>query len=348
MDKVARFAAVNTKVKVLEGKLLHRHQITNLVQCRDYREALFYLRDKTSYGQILKEYNLEEVHRGQLENILRKYYIENLFKLIHYFSGDYKSFFRVLFIRFETEDIKTIIRGKYIGKSEEKLYSLIAYESPLNYIDFKELITAETLEDAVEKLRPTVYYKHIAPLVKGVKEEGLFRMEMTLDFVYFLNMRKFLKKLHKEDREIIELFNGVYADLLNIQWIFRGKKYYRLKPEELLNYTIYDGYKLSRDTLKSICYTKSMEEFYELIDKLPYGKLFEKSKYTEYLMEKEILLYLKGIYGRYKKENKMNIASVLAYLELALIECRDIISLVENKRYNLKTDETLSYITATL
>lgn len=348
MGSVVKFAAVNTKVRALEGKLLNKTQIQGLIQCNSYKDALLYLRNETDYGQALKGYNLDEIHRGQLEIILKKYYIEDFTKLVHYFTGNYKKLFNILFMRFEIEDLKVIIRGKYIGKESEEIYPFITYESPLNYINYKELIAAKGLEDLVDKLKDTVYYKHIAHLVKTVKEEGLFRIEMTLDFVYLLSLRKFLTKVSREDRGIINVVNGTYADLLNIQWIFRGKKYYKLTPEVLLNYTIYDGYKLNRDDIKNLCYADSMEEFYGMVFKLPYGRLFEKVNYTEYLLEKEILAYLKNIHEKYKRAHEMNISVVIAYLELALLECRDIISILENKRYNIPSNDTLRYITATI
>jgi V/A-type H+-transporting ATPase subunit C len=173
-------------------------------------------------------------------------------------------------------------------------------------------------------------------------------MEMTLDFVYFSSLRKFIKKLDREDREIIEEVNGIYSDLLNLQWILRGKKYYHLSPEVLLNYTIYDGYKLNRDIIKELCYTKSIDEFYGILGTLPYKGIFEDSKQRDYLMERDILTYLKNVFLKYKNENKFNIATVVSYLELALFELRDVISIVENKRYNMENEETKRYITATL
>jgi V/A-type H+/Na+-transporting ATPase subunit C len=348
MSSVVKYAAVNTKIRSMEGNLLSKNQLQYLIQSKDYSDALQYLKNETEYREVLKNFNLSDIHRGQLEVILRKNYVKNFSKLYHYFSGSYRKLFNILFMRFEIEDLKVIIRGKYIGKTEEDLVNLITYESPLNYINYKELIGSKDIEDLVHRLKNTPYYKYLIPLAKEVREEGLFRLEMCLDFVYFIKLRKFLKKIEKEDREVIQTTNGIYADLLNIQWIFRGKKYYKLSPEELLNFTIYDGYKLNKDTLKILCYTPSIEEFYQRVNKLPYGNIFEKSKYKEYLLEKEILVYTKKIYEKYKRENKLDISVVVAYLELSLLECRDIISIVENKRYNQNNEETLKYITATL
>jgi V/A-type H+-transporting ATPase subunit C len=348
MSSVVKFAAINTKVKVLEGQLLSNYQYQQVLNSRNYKDALKYLKENTAYANALKAYNVDDVHRGQLEIILKKDYIKKYNKLIHYFDGEYKKIIKTLFLKFEIEDIKTILRGKFIGKENEELYSFLAYESSLSNLNYKSLIDASNYTEVINKLKDTIYYKHIVHLVKYVQDEGLFRIEMALDFIYFIHLRKAIKKLDKENMEILKEIIGRQADLLNIQWIFRGKKYYKLAPEELLNYTIYDGYKLNKDILKQLCYTKSMNEFFVMVDTLPYGELFNKTKYREYLLEKEILSYLKAFYDKMKREHRMNISVAIAYLELALQECRDIITLVENKRYNVENDEALKYITATL
>lgn len=348
MGSIGDFAAVNTKIKVLERDFLNHNQLEKLVESRDYKDAILFLREYTSYSKILKEFSIDKLHRGELEIILKKNYIYKYCKLIHYLKGEYKLLFKILYMRFEIEDLKVILRGKFIGKSSDEIKKLMCYSSTLSSFDYNNVIEAKNLESAVEKLSETKYYKHIAHIAKHINEDGMFRLEMALDFVYFIYLRKFIKKLGYEDRECVEKFKGIQADLLNIQWIFRGKKYYKLPPEELLNYTIYDGHKLNKDKLKGLCYSKSIEEFYDAVQALPYGKLFSNSRYEEYLLEREILLYHKHIFEKEKRENKLNISAVISYLELALIEIRDVISIVENKRYSSVNDITLKYITVTI
>ncbi|WP_125152803.1 V-type ATPase subunit [Clostridium rectalis] len=348
MGSIAKYAAVNTKVKTLEGKLLTEEQYSKLMESKSYTDALRYLKENTDYKDALKGYNVETVHRGQLEYILKKHYIEDFYKLSHYFSGDYKRLFKILFMRFEIEDLKVILRGKYADKEKEYIESIMTYESPLNYINYDDLIKAKDIYSAVQVLKNTQYYKHIHPLLDSVKEEGLFRIEMTLDFIYFSSLRKFSKKLNKEDEEIIKKLIGIYSDLLNIQWIFRGKKYYKINAEELLNYTIYDGYKLKSDTLKKLCYSKDTEEMFSIISTTPYKNVFGDGEKEEYLIEKDILTYMKRVYLKYKKTHGNNISVVMSYLELALLEIRDVVSIIESKRYSIDNEEAFRYVTITV
>lgn len=346
MGSVVKFAAVNTKIKSLEGKFLTSEQYTKLLQCKNYSEALRFLKEETSYGEALKLYNISEIHRGKLEIILKKYYIEKFGRLRHYFDGDYKKLFNILFMRYEIEDLKVILRGKYIENDKEQIHSLITYESPLNYINYDNLLSTKNIEDLVDKLVNTKYYKYLKPLVSDVEKEGLFRMETSLDFLYFSTIRKFVKRINKEDREILERVNGIYCDLLNIQWITRGKKYYNLIPEVLFNYTIHDGKHLNKEGIKQLCYAKTNEEFFEIIKGTPYGKLFNTE--DDYLSERKMLTYLRDDLNKLRIRGEMNISCLIAYLELFQIEIRDLISIVENKRYNMNFDEAVKYVTVTI
>jgi V/A-type H+-transporting ATPase subunit C len=346
LGSVVKFAAINSKIKSLEGKFLTSEQYSKLLQCKNYSEAIRFLKEETSYGEVLSLYNLSEVNRGRLEIILKKYYIQKIGKLRHYFYGDYKKLFNILFMRYEIEDLKVILRGKYIENDKEHIHSLITYESPLNYINYDDLLSAKNIEDIVDKLVNTKYYKYLKPFVSDVEKEGLFRMETSLDFLYFSTIRKFIKRINKEDREILERVNGIYSDLLNVQWISRGKKYYNLTPEVLFNYTIYDGKYLNKEKIKQLCYAKTNEEFFEVIKETPYRDLFNTD--DDYLSEMRMLTYLKNDFNKLRVRGEMNISCLIAYLELFQIETRDLISIVENKRYNINFDEAMKYVTVTI
>jgi V/A-type H+-transporting ATPase subunit C len=348
MGSVADFAAINTKVRALERLFIDRSKLKKLVETRNYKEALIYLDENTSYGDVISKYKIEDAHRGDLEIILKKYYAEKYRKLSHHLKGYYKETLRILYTKLEIEDIKVIFRGIFIGKNPGEIEKLMCYESSISSIDYYKLVRAGSLLKATELLKNTSYYKYVQHLIKDRSIDGLFRIEMALDFVFFIRLRKFIKKLDSENKIFMEEYIGIKADLLNIQWIFRGKKYYSLSPEELLNYTIYNGYKLNKDKLKELCYCKNIDEFYSKVEESHYSELFRRSKYEEYLLEKEILLYQKGIFQRIKKEDQLNISVVVAYLELADIEMKDIISIVENKRYKNENEELLKYITVTI
>lgn len=345
MGNIVKYAAVNTKIRSLEGKFLKKDQYIKLLKCKTFSDAVQYLKNETYYGNVISNFNKKEIHREDLEVILKRDYINKFDKISHYFNGPYKKIIKIFFMRFEIEDLKAILRAKYINKSNEKLRNFLMARGRLNSLNYDKLISAKSVEEVINRLQGTVYYKHIAPLAKHLKEDGLFRIETTLDFVYFSLMRKNIPKLNKEDRQILEKVIGTESDLLNIQWIFRGKFYYNLNPEQLLIYTIYNGYKVNREKLKALCYAKTESEFYDILDDLPYKEVFTRDENSEYLVERQMMVYLRKMFNSINKEGKLNISLTVAYFELQLLEVRDIISIIENIRYSVDIKEASKYVT---
>lgn len=345
MSRIVDFGSVNTKVRCLEGDFLNPEQIIKLINCSNFTDTLDFLKNIGPYTTVFKDYNMEELSGRELENLIKKYYIKNYTSLIHYLNIRYKKLLKVMFMKFEVEDIKNVLRGKL--SRMDNLNELMTFQCSLSNIDYEMLLKCQSVKQVVEGLKGTPYYKHICVLANNVDSDGMFQLEMALDLVYFIKLRKLAKRLSKSDREVIERLNGIYADLLNIQWIFRGIKFYGLEPEVLFNYTIYDGWKLKKEDVKALCYSRNLNDFYRDIDKSPYKEVFEKCDSEEYLLEREILSYLKRVYIKCKSEFKMDISIVFSYLELSFIQCRDIITIIESKRYGLKSDDIIKLITAT-
>ncbi len=346
MGSVVKFSAVNSKVKAMMGKMLREEQYLKLLKCKDFKSTIKVLKEETNYGELLVAYDLENIHRGNLEIILDRHYISIYSKFINYFHGGYKKLIKALFVRWEIEDLKVIIRGKYLGRSREEIEGKLIARSSLNTINYDYLLALKNVEQVIDGLKGSIYYKSLKNLAKGTSEKGLFRIETELDFVYFAFVRKELKHLDNENKKVGYDIIGLEADLLNLGWIYRGKTFYKIPPEELFNYTIYHGSKLSKEKLRKLCYTNSMIDFHSLIRKTLYAPIYEKDDSN--LIEKQEREFEKKYFKKFLRENKANISMVISYLMVYRIEMRDVISIIEQKRYSINMKEGINYISVTL
>ncbi len=346
MGSVVKFSAVNTKVKALMGKMVSGDEYSQLLNCKDLKSTLTVLKEETRYGEILQEYNLEKLHRGDMEIILHKHYMTTFSKFINYFDGEYRKLIKAFFIRWEIEDLKVIIRGKYLGRSKEEIENRLIARSHLNTINYDYLLALKNVEEVIQGLKGSIYYKSLKNLAKETSKKGLFKIETELDFVYFTSIRRELKHLDKENKEVVQSMLGIEGDLLNLGWIYRGKNFYDLPPEELFNYTIYNGYKLSKENIRKLCYVNNIAEFHNLIEKTPYASIYEKDDFN--LIEKREREFQKKYFKRILRENKTNIGMVISYLIVYRIEISDIISIIEQKRYDMEIDKGINYVSVTL
>ena len=335
MKNIIKYAAINTKIGVLERSLLSKDDYNNLILKKTPEEVFNYLNKNTRYKEIINLLNGEEATLMNFEVVLKQDIINRLFKIKHYFSGDYKKFFQIMLLRYEIEDIKRIIRGL---NSLEKKRSNTEKSGHKNYyssIDFDRIEKAENLEAFIELLKDTIYYNLLKPFIKEDINRRGFYMEMTLDRVYFKKLSEHLSKLNSKDAEIISVILGKNIDLLNIQWIYRGLNHYELSAEELLNYTLLNGFRFKYKEIRKLCYL-GFKEFIKEILKTEYYFLFSNEDEFKIIIEKSTDRYLNNIFESYLKKEKMDIVKSMGYLHRIEFESKDIFSILEGINYKLE------------
>lgn len=344
MDKVITYAAVNTKIRALEKDFLKREDYLNMIQKKSVADVARYLKDNTSYNKMLRGINIDNISRRDLEDILKSNMIKNMDKLIYYFRDDYKEFIRSLYIKYEIEDLKILSRSIFNGKELETIEKPLSFLGKYSRVDPKILFKSKTNRDLIYSLKDSKFYEFLIPLVNG-KRENRFRFEMALDMGYFSIIQSRKLKISREDRKILKKWEGLLADLYNIQWVYRGKKFYSLSPEELLNYTINFGDKLTFRERKAMCYTKNLEELYKMIINTIYGFLFKKEEISrDIYMERRINRF---IYYKLKvldRQFPLSIIQTIDYVWSFEFEIRDIISILEAIRYDMPPEEARKFL----
>lgn len=344
MGSVRRYAAINTKIKALEGRLLSKADYRNIISSKTVKEIADYLKSNTSYCFALDDITPEDLDIDKLEVSLKRHIVKQYEKLIHYFNNEYKKFFKILFIRYEIEDLKLYLRAITREENLENIRDFVIYSGKYSKINYEDLSNSKSLEELIYNLKETIYYNSLRAYVDEDSERRMFYMEMSLDRLYFMLLSGQIEKLSNEDRNILRELLGKNVDLLNLQWIYRGLKFYGLSPEELINYTIHSGYYLKYRQIKELCYTKNEEELIDRMIDSKYGFLFDNKDTLEILMERRIERYLYFLFLDYKKREKMNIIEPVVFMHLMEYEMRDIISIVEAVRYGLKEEDIKKFL----
>ena len=344
MDKVITYAAVNAKIRALEKDFLKREDYLNMIQKKSVVVVARYLKDNTSYGKLLREINIDNISRRDLEDILKNNMIKNMDKLIYYFRDDYKEFIRSLYIKYEIEDLKILSRSIFNGKELETIEKPLSFLGKYSRVSPKSLFKSRTIRDLIYSLEGSEFFEFLIPLVDG-RRENLFRFEMTLDMGYFSIIQSRKLKISREDRKILKKWEGLLADLYNIQWVYRGKKFYSLSPEELLNYTINFGDKLTFRERKAMCYAKNLEELYKMIANTIYGFLFKKEEmYRDIYMERRINRFIYYKLKALDRQFSLSIIQTIDFVWSFEFEIRDIISILEAIRYDTPSEEARKFL----
>ena len=132
----------------------------------------------------------------------------------------------------------------------------LGYKQPFfdrySQVSIGKLITSRTTDELVENLKGTEYYEPLRKL-RDSQNVTLYDYDLTLNLYYFTSIWKEQKKVLKKDE--LELFMrdcGSKIDMLNMQWIYRAKKYYNMKPADIYLLLIPIHYKLSTEMVKEM------------------------------------------------------------------------------------------------
>ena len=208
-----------------------------------------------------------------------------------------------------------------------------------------KLITSGNIGELVENLKGTEYY---APLkrLENAENPTLFDYDLALNLYYFTTMWKKRKKIlkHKE-LEIFTRDAGAKIDLLNLQWIYRAKKYYNMLPPDISTLLIPIHYRIHVDQLKDLVEAPSVDEFLKLVTRTPY--LRHTDTQTPASIETIYKDCLYRLYLADRRSNPYSIATVNTYLFLKEEELDKLTTVLECVRYGLPARETLTYIGGT-
>ncbi|OGO77513.1 MAG: hypothetical protein A2Y23_07510 [Clostridiales bacterium GWB2_37_7] len=347
MSNISRFAAVNTKIKTLEGEFLSIDDYRSMLKQRSVADAARFLIKETEYKEVLENIDINQIHRAYLESLVKQKMLNNIDKIIHYFNGSYKRFITTLYAKYEIEELKAVARAVYNGM-DTKPFRNSVFIGKYSKVDEERVFNAKYIRDIIEAFEGTAFYRYLQPLLDNNIKENLFRFEMVMDASYYEILQKEWDKLDKHDIEVLQKAQGIMADLLNLQWIYRGIKFYSLSPEELLNYSIHLGYRLSNNFIKQLCYSKSLDEFYEMTALTRYNFLFKNDETTDIFMERRLERHMYFELKSVEKSNPMTIITTFSYIKFMEIEVRDLISMIEMIRYGMPEAEAEKYLIRTL
>lgn len=325
------FYALDSKTKNLKGKMLSKNNFKDIINLNTVYDVISFLDSNPYYNKAFKGYDLKQLNREKVEILLNLQFAQYMSNLRNYLNGEYKFLIQELFVKYEVDDLKTIIRGVFLNKPKQDIKNLIAYKCDLNKLNYDSLIECNTTDELFKKLKNTIYKNHIKGALGNIKEEGLFNVEMALDIAYFSKVRGALKSI--KNNHAMKRILGIECDLLNLLWIYRSKKYYSLPPELIFNYTIYDHYKLSSESIKKLCYSKDLVEFQLNIPNKEYSNLIQIGR-DDYKNEFAVSSYRHREIKKIAKENKVDFANIFSFLELYKIEIELIVTILECKRYN--------------
>ena len=315
MGNLLAYSGIVTKIRAMESKLLKPEQFTEIANLGNVPEIVDYLKKNTAYAEVLDSLDESQIHRGNIEKVLIQSLYHDYTKIYRFCGQKQRRFLKLHMKSYEIDLINYCLRiviNHY--KQPFDLNYKRAFFDRYSQISIEKLITSRTTDELVENLKDTEYYAPLRKL-KDSQNVTLYDYDLTLNLYYFTTIWKEQKKvLKKADLDLFMRDFGSRIDLLNLQWIYRAKKYYNMKPADIYLLLIPIHYKLSTDLVKELVEAPGLEEFENAVARTSYARHYNfRQDLTIEQMYSECLNYL---YTVDRRRNPYSIAAVNTYLFL--------------------------------
>jgi len=339
IGKALKYSYINAKVRAIKSRLLTSEDYHILISTKNLEEFLTYFRT-TIYGEEMPQISSPK----ELTNYLYQHLFATYKKILRGLRGKEKEVIKTLLLRYEIENLKTLLRGIEFKVPKEKQKSLLYSLDSYSTLPVLELLGAKNIKQAILTLRKTRYFSPLThALHQYESQRSLFPLEISLDLFMFKEMTRMIQHLSGKDKKISSKIVGILIDVLNILWIERFKEYYHLSPEEILNYAIEGGYRLDLRQIKRLVQAKEVQDLIQILLP-PYDELLKEAKSWKEIRKKINTFLIRELLKVFSMP-PFQIGVPLSCILLKELEVQNLIAIIEGKRLSFSHEKIDSFLT---
>ena len=343
MSGLLSYSGLTTKIRAMQSHLLNDQNFREIVELESVPQAVSYLKQHKGYEDLFEGYNEADLHRGQIEKMLRLTVYRDFSKLYRFANVEQRKFLALYFKRYEVSVIKECLNTVFDHR--DVVLNLSIFDEFFNkhsQLDINLLASSRTIEELIANLKGTEYYAPLSQLA-DIERPTLFDYEMTLDLYYFAQMWKDRSKVvTKRDLEELTAAWGSKFDMLNLQWIYRSKQYYHMTAADIYALLIPVNYKLHKKDIAALVEAETMTAFESLLDRTYYGRRYEKLNL--HTLEEMYSSIMKHVLSGESKADPYSVSTIYCYLYHKEHEIDRLTTVLECIRYSIPPEDTMRYI----
>ncbi len=339
MGSLKQYSGLTTKVKAMRSRLISNEEYEKIIDFETIPEIAEYLKNRGGFEKVLENADITNIHRETVEYAVLYSGYNDFRKLYKFANLEQRKYLKFYFIIYEIGMIKRAIRKsstEYITKEQNAFLNGI-FEK-YSTVKFEELFKAMNINDIISQLKGTIYYEPLK-MVQDVGRTAIYDYELALDMFYFRYVWK-KRKLNFEGTELKSISDsiGSEVDVLNITWIYRAKKFYKMKQSEIAAIIIPVYHRIKKEQILKLIETNNPDELISEIGKTAYGKYFTKEVFDEMGIDKVCKKIVARVYNKYYRTEPYSMAVMSSYLREKREETNKLITIVECVRYGYPKD----------
>jgi V/A-type H+-transporting ATPase subunit C len=324
-----KYAYIVARVRAMKSKLIPREMYPKLLnmeipEITRFIEESGYKKDVDELGKKYKGIDL-------IEHALNQNLALTYRKLIEV-SQDEANYLITEYLRsWDIWNIKTILRGKFSGASEDEILEYVVSGGQLRYRDITEIVKVGTVEGVIASFTKTPYY----PALEGYRG-SLAEIENSLDLLYYSNL---IKGVTATGNKLFLKFLKTEIDLKNLKMLFR-MKCAGMERDEILKLLIPGGMELKESDFLRLA-SLSIGDFVRALEEYSYWNAISdisgelaSLRDIEMRLDKYGVMYASKISYYYP----LSILPILDYILSKKIEVDNVRMIVRGKETALPDD----------
>lgn len=253
-----KYAYIVARVRAMKSKLIPNEMYPKFLNMEIPEITRFI--EESGYKKDVDELGKKYKGTDLIEHALNQNLALTYRKLIEV-SQDEANFLITEYLRsWDIWNIKTILRGKFSGASEDEILEDIVSGGQLRYREMTEIIKVGTVEGVIAAFAKTPYY----PALEGYKG-NLADLENALDMMYYSNL---IKAVTATGNKLFLKFLKTEIDLKNLKMLFRMKRA-GMEREDIIKLLIPGGMELKDNDMARLA-SLSLGDFVRALEEYSY------------------------------------------------------------------------------
>ncbi len=343
MIKTFSDKAMLTKARAMFGNRLIRKDYDELLRKESVPEVAAYLKNETHYRDILAGTDADSIHRGQLENLLRRNRFTRYMRLIHYDFAGGRDFYRYLLVGAEIAEILHMIRLLDAGKPEEYAFMLPTHLEAHTSFSLKAMASVKRFDELLVALERTDYRDILA---RFAPPDGKTMVDLTacetalMTYYYRFLFDRIQKEYHGATRARLREMVEYQVDADNLVHVYRLKLFFHA-DEAYIRSCLLPFDTPGKNLIEKMIGAASAGELRSIVEKSRLGR-FAQAQSTEFDSEYIEDLTKRGRSHSSYKNMRFSVETpvvIVSFMTQQDIEVENLINIIEGIRYSLDSGD---------
>lgn len=344
MGSVLSYSGLSTKIRAMQSRLISEEQFQEIIQLPNVPQVASYLKRTPEYAQAWSSIDENDLHRGQIEKLLKKSIFGNFSRIYHFANPEQRKFLELYAKRYEIRVLKEVMTNLFDHRNTDPV-DISPYRDFFRLhsnLDVDRLVSCTTMEEFIGALKGNEFYGPLSRIQEHEKAL-LFDYGMALDLYYFTQIWNVRKKLFQgNDLDEVTKAYGEKFDMLNLQFIQRSKRYFGMDSASVYALLIPMNYKLKKEEINALVESTTYEEARQIFRRTYYGQKYEQLTVAN--LEEFYNYILRDTLEREARKDPYSVAIIYSYLYHKEHEVNRLTIAIECVRYGVAPDEAMRYI----